>query len=230
MKLKPQPRSPQQLAIVEWTARLGAVTAEALAARESCSVRSARQRLLAAERAGLLTRERPLAAQPAVFTASRAGLRAAGIAGIEPARVSAANAMHSIECAAAAVTLERLYPEYRAMGERALRREEALQAKPLASASLGTAADGGRLLHRPDIVLWPETSARSLPVAVEVELTVKAPRRLAAICRAWARCRCVTGVLYVVSPEVRGPLERAIATAGAEGAIAAIGLEAMNGA
>ncbi|MHB8241145.1 MAG: hypothetical protein ACYDHN_04060 [Solirubrobacteraceae bacterium] len=230
MRNRAKTASPQQIALIQWTARLGAVTAEALALRESCSVGSARQRLLAADRAGLLARERPLAASPAVFTATRAGLRVADLTGIEPARVSAANARHSIECATAAVALERLYPEYRAIGERALRREEHVQAKPLASASLGTGADGSRLLHRPDIVLWPEASTTALPVAVEVELTVKAPRRLTAICRAWARCRCVAGVLYLVSPEVRGPLERAVAAAGAERAIAAIALEVLNGA
>ena len=64
-------------------------------------------------------------------------------------------------------------------------------------------AGGAPLLHRPDLVLWPAERRRALPVAVEVELTVKAPRRLLEICRAWARCRCVAGVLYLAAPEVR---------------------------
>ena len=83
------------------------------------------------------------------------------------------------------------------MGERELRREERERGAPLASAQLGSGPDGGPLLHRPDLVLWPNTSADPLPVAVEVELTVKAPRRLLEICRAWARCRAVAGVLYL---------------------------------
>jgi hypothetical protein len=218
----------QQLAILQWTAIIGAVTAEALAMRERCSLRSARGRLLAAQRAGLLSRERPLAQRPALFTATRAGLRAADLPGIEPARVSPANARHSIECAAVAAVLERLYPEHRVMGERELRREERHRTAPLASASLGLGVNGAALLHRPDLVLWPDTSIAALPVAVEVELTVKAPRRLIAICRAWARCRCVEGVLYIVSPEVQGPLTRAVSAARAEDALAVIELEALG--
>jgi hypothetical protein len=70
--------------------------------------------------------------------------------------------------------------------------------------------DGGPLLHRPDLVLWPTGTAEELPVAVEVELTVKAPRRLAEICRAWARCRRVAGALYLAAPGVEHALERAI--------------------
>jgi hypothetical protein len=66
-----------------------------------------------------------------------------------------------------------------------------------------------------------------LPVAVEVELTVKAPRRLAEICRAWARCRCVAGVLYLAPPEVRRALERAIDQAQAGERIAVLGLDAV---
>jgi hypothetical protein len=221
-------RSSQRLAIVDWTARIGAVTAEALALREGHTVASARARLLACERAGLLTRKRPLADYPAIFTASRAGLSAAGLTGIEPGRVSAANARHSIVCAEVAAALGHAYPDQEIMGERELRREEGLRAKPLASASLGFGGDGAPLLHRPDLVLWPSTMAGPLPVAVEVELTVKAPRRLAAICTAWARCRDVAGVLYFATAEVRGPLARAIGAAEAEGMIVQLALESLT--
>lgn len=63
----------------------------------------------------------------------------------------------------------------------------------------------------------PPGAARSAgALAVEVELTVKEPRRLLAICTAWARCREVDGVLYVVAPAVRLALERAVDGARAE--------------
>jgi hypothetical protein len=56
-----------------------------------------------------------------------------------------------------------------------------------------------------------------LPIAVEVELTVKAPRRLAGICQAWARSRDVAGVLYLASPPAERALLRAVrAVRGAE--------------
>lgn len=225
--------SPERMAIVRWAAQMGAITAEALAVREQVSIASARGRLLAATREGLLLRQRPLAAQPALFSATRAGMRSAGVRGLQPARVSAANAHHTIVCAAVAAALERTYPGHELMGERELRREEHQRDAPVASAALGRAPDGNRLLHRPDLVIWPRAGCR-LPVAVEVELTIKAPRRLLSICRAWARCGCVAGVLYVAPMEVQRALARAIEGAQAGDRISliapnALGLEQPGG-
>jgi hypothetical protein len=230
-----------RVAILQWTARLGAVTAEALADHEGATVASARARLLAAVRAGLISRSRPLQGQPALFTLTRAGLRASGLHGLEPSHVSTANAAHAIACASVAAALERSYPDHRLLGERELRRDERECGAPLASAVLGSGPDGAPLLHRPDLVLWPEPAnetarseaaerpapAGARPVAVEVELTVKAPRRLLEICRAWARCRCVAGVLYLVAPEVGRPLARAVDRAQAGERIVLVSLEAL---
>lgn len=219
--------SPERLAILRWTVRLGAVTPEAVAEHGGWTLASARARLLAAERAGLLRGRRVLAGGPALYTATRAGLRASGLRGFEPCRVSVANAPHAIECARVAAALERAYPDHRVMGERELRRDEREAGAPLASASLGRGPGGAPLLHRPDVVLWPQRASEQLPVAVEVELTVKAPRRLLEICRAWARCRCVAGTLYLASEPVRGPLARAIERAHAGERIALVGLDAL---
>lgn len=219
-----------RIAIVERAARWGAITAEALALRDGCAIGSARARLIAAQRARLLSRARPLADHPALFTVTRRGLVAAGLTGIAPGRVTAANARHTIICAHVAAALERAYPDHRATGERELRREESARSEPLASVSLGAGLHGAPLLHRPDIVLWPNGPSATAPVAVEVELTVKAPRRLIAICRAWARSRRVAGVLYLVAPEVRGPLARAIDAAHASDRIAVLGLEDLPAA
>jgi hypothetical protein len=200
----------ERLAIMQWTARMGAVTAEALAYREGTSIASARSRLVAAERDGLLSRRRPLAGHPALYTITRAGLQGAGLHGFTPCRVSSSNALHMIVCARVAVAMEFGYPDHRVMGERELRLAEAERGCPLASARLASGRPAGPLLHRPDLVLWPRNSDRGLPVAVEVELTVKAPRRLAEICRAWARTRHLAGVLYLSTPTVERALERAI--------------------
>ncbi len=115
-----------------------------------------------------------------------------------------------------------------------LRGEESSYGAPLASATLGRRADGAPLLHRPDLVLWPDSKGiaadgPALPVAIEVELTVKAPRRLLEICRAWARCRCVAGVVYLAAPVVLRPLERAISNARAGERIAMLDLEGVIG-
>jgi hypothetical protein len=66
-------------------------------------------------------------------------------------------------------------------------------------------------------------------VAVEVELAVKAPRRLAAICRAWARCREVAGVLYLAAPGAERALARAIADSDAAARVLALPLDALVG-
>jgi hypothetical protein len=227
MVTKGQTLPPERDAIIGWTARIGAVTAEALAYRHDISVASARARLLGAERARLLTRHRPLTGQPALYTITPTGRRTFGLVGLEPCRVSASSALHSIVCAEVAAGLERCYPDHRVLGERELRRDERECGRPLASATVGIARAGGPMLHRPDLVLRPTRPADGLPVAVEVELTVKAPRRLAGICTAWARCRCVAGVLYLVPPEVEQAVRRAVEAARASERIAVVPLEAL---
>jgi hypothetical protein len=239
--------SPERRAIMQWTARMGAVTDEALADRLDVTVNSARGQLQVLQKAGWLLRKRPLAEQPALYTATRAGLRVAALQGLDPCRVSASNANHLIVCAWVAAALERCYPDHLVLGERELRRDERERGVPLASARLGIAPDGGPLLHRPDLVLWsrePEgedgrtsedgredgwegVRAGGLPIPVEVELTVKAPQRLAEICRAWARCRCVAGVLYLAPPEVQRALLRATEQARAGERIAVVSLDAL---
>jgi hypothetical protein len=219
--------SPERLAILRWTVRFGTVTPEALAQHGGWTLASARSRLIAAERAGLLRGRRVLAGGPVLYTATREGMRASGLRGLEPCRVSVANAPHAIECARVAAALERAYPDHRVVGERELRRDEREAGEALASARLGHGPGGAPLLHRPDLVLWPDGSSEQLPVAVEVELTVKAPQRLLEICRAWARCRCIAGALYLASEPVQGPLARAIERAQAGERIAIVGLDAL---
>jgi hypothetical protein len=203
-------RSPERSSILEWTARLGAVTAEALAEHCGVSVTSARARLAAAQRRGLVRRADPLTRAPALYAVTRVGLRAAGLSVLGPCTVTAANAAHLVACARVAAALESCYPGHFVASERELRRDER--------------TDGW--LHRPDLVIWP-LDGGSPPVAVEVELTAKAPRRLEQICRAWARTTCVAGVLYVAPPGVELALERAIARARAGDRIVVVPLAAL---
>lgn len=213
--------------LIRWTARMGAVTAEALAERHGTTPARARARLLAERRAGRLAHTRPLHGQPALYTATRAGLRQAGAGPLGVCRVSASNALHLITCASVAVALEQRHPDHRLAGERELRRAENDQRRPLASARLGLGPDGEARLHRPDLVLWPRRGPSALPVAIEVELTIKAPRRLAALCQAWARCRLVAGVVYYAPPDVARALDRAVACVSAHESIVVVPLDAV---
>ncbi|HEY5260684.1 MAG TPA: hypothetical protein VIJ33_01065 [Solirubrobacteraceae bacterium] len=228
-----QPNHPptlEQLDLTRWAASLGAVTPEALAHRRGVSVPSARARLVAAQRRGLLVGARPLSGRPALFAATRAGLHACDARGIQACNVSPSNAKHLIVCAAVAAALEHCYPDHRLTGEHELRRDEREQGHPLASARLlGGAQVAGSDLHRPDLVLWPDARTGGLPVAVEVELTVKARPRLVDICRAWARCREVAGALYLAPQEVERPLLRAIAEARASELVAVVPLGSLPG-
>jgi hypothetical protein len=228
MVRKSNTHSPERLAILSWIVRLGAVTPDALALHERSTLASARARLAAAERAGLLTTRRVLVGEPPLYAATKAGVRATGLRGFEPCRITVANAPHTIACARVAAALEHAYPDHRVMGERELRREERDSATSLASACLGKGPADAPLLHRPDLVLWPEDPGMGLPVAVEVELTVKAPQRLLEICRAWARCRCVAGTLYLAAQDVRRPLARAIELSRAGERIVVVDIEAIG--
>jgi hypothetical protein len=220
--------SPERVEILRWAARMGAVTADALADRQGASLASARSRLQGAERDGQLSRRRPLTGQPALYTVTRAGMRATALEGLDPCRVTVANAAHAIACAGVAAALERCYPDHSVLGERELRRDERARGTELASARLGRGPDGSPLLHRPDLVLWPIRTGSALPIAVEVELTVKAPRRLRGICMAWARCRCVAGVLYLAPPEVGRALARAIERASAGERIVVVPIDVLR--
>jgi hypothetical protein len=222
---KVHPLTSEQLDIVRWTASLGAVTAEALALRLGASTASARGRLGVLERRELLSRQKLLVEAPPLFTVTPRGLRAVGARGIKRCELSPGTAHHLTVCAVVAAALERCYPDHRLVGERELRRDERELGRPLASAVLGW-SQTRRQIHYPDLVLWPN-DASALPVAVEVELTIKSSQRLAQICRAWARCREVAGVLYLATDPVKPPLERAIEQARAWEQVVVVALGAL---
>ncbi len=209
--------------MISWVAGLGAASAEALARAHGTGAPSARARLSLAERRGLLVVWRPLRDQPALYTVTRAGLHGVGLAGVEPARVSPGGARHAVLCSLVAAELANRYHGREVIGEAELRRRERESRTALASVP---AAGRGQAAHRPDLVVL--SAGERAPLAVEVELTVKSPQRLAVICRSWARARHVGGVLYLATEQVRPPLARAIELAGAQQRIAVLPLETFE--
>jgi hypothetical protein len=239
----------RDLTIVRWVGRLGVATAPDVAERFGLGDRAALARLGAGVRAGLLARRRVLADQPALYLATRAGLRATGLDRLATCRVSAASFTHARACARVAVALER-EPPGRVMSDRELRAAERACGRRLASAELGIGRDGSPRSHHPDLVLWPGGEGSpgveawpdgegrpdgerwpdveaARPLAVEVELTVKSPARLRAICRAWARNRRICGVVYYASRPAERALRRAIAAMYAEEFVEVLALDPM---
>jgi hypothetical protein len=221
--------SSERIAIVEWAERIGAITAPALAVQSGTGLVSARARLASSARDGVLRVARPLTDSPALYVPTREGLRRSGVCSLGPCRVSASNAAHLAAVASVAAALERSYPDHSVEGERELRRLERGLGAPRASALLSAPGALGGRWHRPDLVLRPPVGS-DLPTAVEVELTLKAPRRLEQICRAWARARCVAGALYLAAASVEGALARAIARAHAAERVVVVPLAMLLGA
>jgi hypothetical protein len=211
MRQQDRPPTPEQIEIARWTASLGAITAEALAQRSGVSVASARAKLIATRRRKLLESTRPLSGRPTLYTITKAGLRACKAHDIDVCSVSSSGANHLIVCASTAAVLERLYPHHRLIGERELRRDERQHGHPLASAKLSPSRGVENRIHRPDLVLCPQDPDGGLPIAVEVELTIKSRDTLLEICRAWARCRTIAGVIYIAPEDVQRALRRAVA-------------------
>lgn len=205
--------------ILAWLAAIGAGGADEIAAACDLGAGSARARLRALERAGLVRQVRLLHGAPALHLLTRGGLRAAGRGELAPVAVSAASFAHQLAVARVAVALGREHGAV--VGEGELRALERTAGAPVASAEVGHAADGSVALHRPDLVCWPD----GRPVAVEVELTVKAPRRLRLILRGWARSRRVAGVAYYASPHAARAVAAAVHSEQAGDRVAVLGLE-----
>jgi hypothetical protein len=77
----------------------------------------------------------------------------------------------------------------------------------IASAQVGELPSGAPGLHRPDLAIITEERT----IAVEVEWTPKAPRRLAGLIRSWRRASWVGEVRYYCEPGVtRRAVDRAV--------------------
>jgi hypothetical protein len=111
---------------------------------------------------------------------------------------------HAWQIAQTAVDLGMRLPGWEVLSERELRAIEAENEKLFASVQVGDIA-GRPQMHRPDLVL---VSSGGRVVPVEVELSHKAPGRLDAICRGWARARHIGSVYYLAAPRPTRALER----------------------
>ncbi|HVQ58402.1 MAG TPA: hypothetical protein VMS60_05780 [Solirubrobacterales bacterium] len=167
---------------------------------------AAYRRVAACVERGLLERLDLLRDEPRLLRATRAGLRYAGL-GLGVAKVSPGSVDHWLRCASTALVLTQEFGSGCVLSERELRLVERIEGRPIASAKLGAGPHGAPRLHRPDLVVSTDAGL----LAVEVELTPKAPRRLEALIRAWRRASWVSEIRYYCTPGVtRRALERAV--------------------
>jgi hypothetical protein len=193
--------------IVGWIGRLGAAGAEHVMGRFDMGRSWTYARLSRLVKDGLLEQRILLYRQPGLYLATADGLRWQGLQRLGVYKVSPGGFQHAQEVANAAVSLHRVLPAWEILSEREIRIQESDQDELIASAKLGELPGGRPGLHRPDLAL---ISPDGNVVAIEVELSVKAPRRLAAICRAWVRARHISAVYYIAPPIVARAVERAI--------------------
>lgn len=198
----PRPeRTNRDREIVRYVGRHGVVAISHVMAALRMGRTAAYRRVAVLIEAGYLSRLSLLHAEPSLICATRAGLRYAGL-GLSPAALSPGSVGHWLCCASTAQLLAEEFGAERILTERELAMWERIEAKPIASARLGE-----RRLHRPDLAVLGEAGT----LAIEVELSAKAPRRLEAIMRGWRRASWVAGVrYYCAAGAARRAVERAI--------------------
>jgi hypothetical protein len=186
----------------------GAVAMEHVMAALGVGRTAAYRRVAVCIEGGLLERIDLLRGEPSLLRATRAGLRYAGLGlGLGPAVVSPGSVDHWLRCATTALELSVEFGPARILSERELVLAERIEERPIASAQVGELPSGAPRLHRPDLAIFTEER----PIAVEVELTPKAPRRLEALIRSWRRAGWVGEVRYYCEPgQARRAVERAV--------------------
>jgi hypothetical protein len=194
--------------VVGWIARIGAVEPEHVMFRFRMGRTVTYRRLAAMESAGLVERFRLLHGRPALIVATKAGLRFCGLDHLGVAKVSAGAVAHWQASTTTALLFECHDGPDSVGGVREIRAAQRATGQPVASAKLGIAS------HLPDLVVWgPQGAGQPGGLAVEVELTVKAPERLRKILAAWSSATAlgtVSAVAYVCTPQAARAVARAI--------------------
>jgi hypothetical protein len=193
--------------LVRLVGRHGVLTVEQAMRATGVGRTATYRRVAALIEAGLLERLDLLRSQPSLLHATREGLRYASLA-MPVAKVSPGAVDHWLRCATVALDLGERYGYDRVLTEREIVATEALEGRSVARAMLDF---GGReRFHRADLAVLAEEGV----IAIEVELTPKAPRRLESLMRAWRRAVIsgdVAEVRYLCEPgQTRRLVERVV--------------------
>jgi len=188
--------------LIHYVGRHGLVTINHVMAAMEVGQAITYRRVARCIEAGLLERHAILASEPSVLRATQAGLKFAGlpfpVASISPGRVE-----HYLRCASVAHALEaKLKPGDRLRTEPEIRLIEQLSGSHEFSVDVGRLPNGKRRYHRPDLLHMFEEGGRHRAIAIEVELTLKAPQRLRQIMRGWRYTRNLAEVHYYCAPDI----------------------------
>jgi hypothetical protein len=200
-----QDRQGRDREMVATLARFGALSMPQLMAAMGTGRTVTYRRFARCESAGLVERV-TVPGVGGLLRATREGQRYVGLGALPLAVVRPGSAIHDLRCADLALRLDgERGARARVLTERELLLAERVEGRPLASVPVD--AHGREGLHRPDLAIVGDDCV----IAVELELTLKAPRRLAAIIRAWRRGSHVDEVRYFCgSPGIRRAVERAV--------------------
>lgn len=205
--------------LVRYVGRRGLVAMRHVMAEMEVGHTAAYRRTAACIEAGLLERLEVIRSEPGLIRATKDGLRYAGL-GLPIAKVTPGAVDHLLRCTTTAQLATRKYGTDRVLSERELLFAEQIAGHPIASARVGELPNGRPRLHRPDLAVLTDEGT----IAIEVELTPKAPQRLQGLIRGW---RFAIGthqlieVHYLCAPgQTRRAIERAVHSVRAEGCIA----------
>lgn len=204
----PEPARSRDEELVRYVGRHGLVAMPHVMDALDVGRTAAYRRVASCVEAGLLERIDLLRSEAGLLRATRDGLRFAGL-GLPLASVSPGTVEHYLRCATVARLAERRYGIDRVLSEREFRLAEQIEGRRIAAAELDE-RHGKARLHRADLAICTEEGT----IAVEVELTPKAPWRLKRLIEAW-RWATVGGELsevhYLCAPgQTRRAVERAL--------------------
>jgi hypothetical protein len=211
--------------LVEFVGRHGVVTVEQVMAAMGAGRTASYRRIAACMEIGLLERLALLRNEPTVLRATRDGLNYAEL-GLPVAAVTPGLVGHDLRCVDVALLFGGHLGHERVLTEREFTWREQSEGKEIASIDVA-GSGGARGLprkHRADLAVLSEKGT----IAIEVELTAKAPTRLEGLLRAWRRAQVeqvVAEVHYLCATgKTRRAVERAATKVGAEDCIAVLEL------
>ena len=210
--------------ILSWLARVGAAEAGHVMCRFAMGRSKAYERLGRLVQLGLVVHRRDALGRSGTYCASRRGLRACGQSGLGLQRPRIAEDAHVRALTALVVELELGLAAWDVLAERELRWLERDTSALIGSVRLGAIGENA-VIHRPDVALL---SPAGRAVSVELELTVKAHRRLVTICRAYGRARHLHAVYYLATPAAARAVSRAVKVEQAQERITVLALDGVG--